>query len=95
MRIAAVSVDPPDVTREHVARQGYTYLFLSDSEREVIRRWDLVHEGGAQESDIARPAEFLIDPDGFVRWRNLTESFRIRPKGEEILEALEGAGLKR
>lgn len=37
--------------------------------------------------DIARPAEFLIDRDGFVRWRNLTENFRVRARPEQMLEA--------
>lgn len=37
--------------------------------------------------DIARPAEFLIDRDGIVRWRNLTENLRIRARPEQMLEA--------
>jgi peroxiredoxin len=40
--------------------------------------------GGA---DIARPAEFLVDRNGIVRWRNLTEDFRVRLRPEQILAA--------
>jgi len=36
---------------------------------------------------VARPAEFLIDRNGVVRWRNLTEDFRVRARAEEILKA--------
>jgi peroxiredoxin len=93
VKIAAISVDPPQVTKEHAAKQGYSFLFLSDEKLEVIRRYDLLHEGGFRGADIARPAEFLLDPQGVLRWRNLTESYRIRPKGEQLLEALDQAGV--
>jgi peroxiredoxin len=35
---------------------------------------------------VARPAEFLLDRTGTVRWRNLTEDYRVRARVEEILE---------
>lgn len=71
--MVGVSVDAPEVTRRHAQKQGYTYTFLSDEKREVIRQYDLVHaKAGPEESDIARPAEFLIDPAGTIRWINLT-----------------------
>ncbi len=48
---------------------GYTFPILSDAKDDVIRRWDLVHlHGGVDGADIARPAEFLIDPSGKVTW---------------------------
>jgi peroxiredoxin len=86
IRVVAISVDPPGVTREHARKQGYTYTFLSDAQGEVVRRYDLLHPGGGPHgTDIARPGDFLIDPAGTVRWANLTEDYRIRPRPEEIL----------
>ncbi len=85
----AVSVDPPEVNREHCAKQGYTYTFLSDEKRQVIRRYDLLHEGGGPTGDIARPAEFLIDSGGTIRWVNLTEDYRVRVRPEEILSLID------
>jgi peroxiredoxin len=41
-------------------------------------------------ADIARPAEFLIDRTGTVRWRNLTEDYRVRAHGDEILTRAKG-----
>jgi hypothetical protein len=35
---------------------------------------------------VARPAEFLLDRTGTVRWRNLTEDYRVRARPKEILE---------
>ncbi len=94
VRLVAVSVDPPEVTRAHCEKQGYTFTFLSDPNAEVIRRYDLVHPGGFRgTSDIARPAEFLLDPSGTVRWLNLTESFKVRPTAEQVLKVLDDLGV--
>lgn len=89
VRIIAISVDSPDTTREHAAKQGYTYTFLSDEKREVIRQYDILHADGGPTGDIARPAEFLIDSTGTVRWVNLTENYRVRPKPEDILKVVD------
>ena len=54
----------------------------------MIRRYDLVHAGaGINGQDIARPAEFLVDSAGTVRWVNLTENYWVRARPEQILEA--------
>jgi peroxiredoxin len=91
VQIVAVSVDPPEITRQHALKQGYTYTFLSDEKREVIRRYDILHpKAGPEESDIARPAEFLIDSTGTVRWANLTDDFRVRARPEEVLQVFDG-----
>lgn len=93
MRLVAISDDPPATHREHRRRQGYTFTFLSDASSEVIRRYDLVHEGGGPEGrDTARPAEFLIDATGTVRWVNLTDSIAVRARPEQILKAIDDLG---
>lgn len=94
VRLVAISVDPPEITREHRRTQGYTFTFLADTTGEVLRRYDLVHaEAGPGGADIARPAEFLIDSTGTVRWRGLTDSYAVRARPEEILKAIDDLGL--
>ena len=96
IRIVAISVDPAADTKKFVEKQGFTYTFLSDEKLEVIRAWDLVHPGGYNGTeDIARPAEFLLDSTGTIRWRNLTENYRVRAKAEEVLKAADDLGLGR
>jgi hypothetical protein len=52
-----------------------------------IRRYDLVHAGaGEHGQDISRPAEFLIDSSGTVRWVHLTENYWVRARPEQVLE---------
>ena len=84
----AISVDSPEVSRDLRERIGYSYTFLSDPQAEVIRRYDLVHQGAGEDGrDIARPAEFLVDSTGTVRWVNLTENYWVRARPEQFIEA--------
>ena len=88
IRPVAISVDSPEVSRDLCQKAGYTFTFLSDPKVEAIRRYDLVHAGeGINGQDIARPAEFLLDSSGTVRWINLTENLWVRARPEQILEA--------
>jgi peroxiredoxin len=90
IHVAAISVDPPDINRRQRQKLGYTYTFLSDPKAEVIRRYDLSHWGaGPKATDIARPAEFLIDSTGTIRWVNLTENIAVRARPEQVLGAFE------
>ena len=83
----AISVDTPEASRVLCQKAGYTFTFLSDPKAEAIRRYDLVHAGaGENGEDLARPAEFLLDSAGTVRWLNLTENYWVRARPEQILE---------
>jgi len=90
IHVVAISVDPPDINRRQRQKLGYTYTFLSDPKAEVIQRYDLLHRGaGPKGTDIARPAEFLIDSSGIIRWVNLTENIAVRARPEQVLEAFD------
>lgn len=87
IRAVAISVDSPDESRNLAQQAGYTFTFLSDPNAEVIRKYDLVHAGaGMTGHDISRPAEFLVDSTGTVRWLNLTENYWVRARPEQVLE---------
>lgn len=87
IRPVAISADTPEETRALVQQAGYTFTFLSDRNAEVIRRYDLVHAGAGEGGrDIARPAEFLVDGSGTVRWINLTENYWVRARPDDILD---------
>jgi len=87
IRPVAISVDKPEVTRDLMQKAGYSFTFLSDPNAEVIRRYDLVHAGAGENGhDIARPAEFLVDGTGTVRWLNLTENYWVRARPNDILD---------
>ena len=88
VRPVAISVDSPEESRTLAQQVGYTFPILSDPNAEMIKRYDVVHAGAGENGrDIARPAEFLIDSTGTVRWLNVTENYWVRARPEEILEA--------
>ncbi len=84
----AICVDSPRQSADLSKKAGYTFPILSDPNTETIRRYHLLHKGAGPEGhDISRPAEFLIDSTGTVRWANFTEDIRVRARAEEMLEA--------
>lgn len=86
MRPVAISVDTPEESERLRRQAGYTFTILSDANRDVIKRYGILHKGaGMGGSDVARPAEFLVDGQGTVRWVNLTEDLRVRARAEEML----------
>jgi peroxiredoxin len=88
IRVVGISVDPPEINRRQSQKLGYTFPLFSDPKAEVIRRYDVLHPGaGPRGADIARPAEFLIDSSGVVRWVNLTENIAVRARPDQVLSA--------
>ena len=84
----AISVDSPSESQDLCRKAGYTYTFLSDPNTEVTRRYDLLHKSaGVKGHDIARPAEFLVDSSGTIRWINLTDDLRVRARPDKMLQA--------
>jgi peroxiredoxin len=86
VRPVAISVDPPEVSANLRQKASLTFTLLSDPHLDVIGRYGLRHAAaGPDGHDISRPAEFLIDRSGIVRWENFTEDVRVRPRAQEML----------
>jgi peroxiredoxin len=89
VRVVGISVDSPEINRRQSQKLRYTFPLLSDPKTQVIRRYDVLHPGaGPKGADIARPAEFLLDSNGIVRWVNLTGNIAVRARPDQVLEAL-------
>ena len=87
----AISVDSPAESRRLAQTQGYTFPILSDPGAKTIRAYGVLHEyGGEDGHDIARPAEFLVDDTGAIRWVNLAESVLARLRPESVLHVIDG-----
>ena len=63
---------------------------LSDPKGEVISAYGLADR--CLGDDVARPAAFVLDAEGVVRWRHLPESWRVRLGAEDYRRALVNAG---
>ncbi len=87
--VVAISVDSPEDNRRVAKKLDIDYSILSDPEAKAITAYGVLHpEGGMGGKDIARPAIFLIDTDGVILWRRLTEDWRVRVRPEQLIEAI-------
>jgi peroxiredoxin len=87
--VIAVSVDPVERNREVAGRLGLEFPLLSDPDLVAIDAFGLRDPGGSpfSDGDVSRPALFVLR-DGVVRWRSLTDNWRVRPRAEDLLVAV-------
>ncbi|MCP4654517.1 MAG: redoxin domain-containing protein [bacterium] len=83
-----ISADSVEASRKLTVDAGLDLRLLSDPDLRVVDAYGVRHQGGFMGDDIARPATFILDREGIVRWRDLTESFRIRVRPRRIVEEL-------
>jgi len=93
-QVLAVVVDPVAQNAAVVTQLGLSFPVLADTQRRVVDAYDLRHDQGAP-GGIARPATFVIDRDGIVRWRNLAESYRVRPSAAVVVSPATRSGIGR
>ena len=68
---------------------GLGYRLAADPTLTAIDAYDLRHQDPGMGAPIARPATFVLDANGVVRWRNLTDNFRLRPRPADVLAAID------
>lgn len=88
-RLLAVSVDPPAQSREVVRRLRLRFAILSDAERRVTQDYGVLHVGGGEHGDdIALPAMFLLDREGWIVWRRIAARIQDRPDPQSVIEII-------
>ncbi len=81
----AISADPShlmDLTQQSLQ---ITYLLLSDEDTETITAYNVID---ITNTDIARPATYILDTDGRVAWKFLDPKFDTRVSSDQILTEL-------
>ena len=87
--VLAICKDPVEDNARTAENLKLDFSILSDPKLEVTESYDLLHrEASIDGGDIARPALFIIDRQGIVRWRELTNNWRVRVRSETVLEQL-------
>ena len=94
--MAAITVDSPEESKKLATSEGYTFPILSDPQAETMRAYGVIHQGGGEGGrDIARPAEFLLDEAGTIRWENLTANVLARLWPETALREIDATQLRK
>jgi len=82
--VIAISVDKTEKSRELSDKLKLPYPVLSDIDHKVIDAYDLYNAQGK----ISKPATFVLDTKGVVRWSFFEEDYKIRPLNDVLLEEL-------
>jgi len=79
-----ISTDDGLAVQRTIRELGVKYLLVSDPKRRVIKQYGVLHptEG------IARPAVYIIDKRGVVRYRHIGKDYSDRPSIQSLLQAL-------
>ena len=73
-----ISADSVDELKDYKKREGCPLTMLSDSERKVIKEYDLFNP--SEREGIAVPAAFVINRSGVVRFSKIENTLlRVRP----------------
>ena len=95
VKVVTVSVDLPEVIAEKRHLHGIQATMLSDQQLVVTDAFGLRNQGlhSAPRSEPAKalpvPATLLIDRDGRVLWRDLSENYQRRSDPSVVLAAME------
>jgi peroxiredoxin len=88
VRVMAISPDTVDENRAVVERFGLEFPILSDRELAATGAFGVRHDAaGIDGADSPRPATFIADA-GVIRWTNVTDDYRVRPRPDDVLAAV-------
>lgn len=82
--IIAISTDDTLTIHKTLRELNVKFRLISDVKRRVIRLFGVLHP----DQGIARPATFIIDKRGIVRYLYIGRNFSDRPKMSVLLQAL-------
>jgi peroxiredoxin len=88
--VLGISVDSPFVTSRFRQEHGLPFPVLSDFNREAAREYGVLYEDFYGLKDVAKRAVFVIDRDGRVAYRWVSEDASVEPDYEEVKEAIRG-----
>ncbi len=67
------------------------FPFLLDEDRSVTKSYGVYHRIGKDAFNIARPATFVVDKDGFIRFAYVGKDQHDRAPLEAVVEAVRAA----
>ena len=87
--MVAVVAQSSDRVRTYIEETGLPFNILVDQSRAVLKAYGVWHAVGLDAWNIARPALFLIDRSGAVRYSFVADRQDEFPGHSEIMAAIE------
>ena len=93
-QVLAISVNDPFTNKAFAEQNRLMFPLLSDYNRIVIKAYDVVQVGlgKLQDYTAAKRAVFVISPEGFIRWKWVTDNPAIEPPYGEVQHAVDDIG---
>jgi methyl-accepting chemotaxis protein len=88
VQVVAVVAQSSSVVRRYIEDSGLPFNILVDESRDVLKAYGVWHRLGLDAWNIARPALFLIDRSGAIRYSFIGQRQDEFPSTDEILTAL-------
>ena len=92
MQVVAVVAQATDAVRRYIEETGLPFNILVDESRDVLKAYGVWHRFGVDAWNIARPAVFLIDSFGTIRYSFVGDNQQEFPSHEEISRAIDRLG---
>ena len=89
MRLVAVVAQKAEAVRRYIEETGLPYDILIDETREVAKSYGVWHAWGLDAYNIARPAVFLIDRSGVIRYSFIAKRQDQYPSQDELMREIE------
>jgi len=85
VQVVAVVAQRSEKVRRYIEDAGLPFNILVDDSRSVIKAYGVWHRIGLDAWDISRPAVFLVDRAGIIRYLFVASRQDEFPEHEEIL----------
>lgn len=92
LQVVTVVAQSSDVVRRYVEDTGLPFNILIDESRDVLRAYGVWHRLGLDAWNIARPALFLVDRAGTIRYSFVSERQDEFPSHEDIMREIDKLG---
>ena len=89
MQVVAVVAQASEVVRVYIEETGLPFNILIDKSRAVLRAYGVWHALGLTAWNIARPAVFLIDRSGAIRYSFIANRQQEFPSHAQIGKAID------
>jgi peroxiredoxin len=87
--LLAIVAQKGEAVRRYVEETGLAFDILVDETRTVAKSYGVWHAWGLDAYNIARPAVFLIDRSGTIRYSFIAKRQDQYPSPEEIQRAMD------
>ena len=89
VQVITVVAQTSDVVRRYVEDQGLPFNILIDESRDVLKAYGVWHRLGLDAWNIARPALFVIDRAGGIRYSFVSSHQDEFPTHEDIMKEID------